>query len=65
MAGLNLITYATVLKGSKDGAVIVPGDPENSLLVKKQSDTTPHFGRLSASELQLVIDWIKAGAPEK
>ena len=65
MAGLNLTTYATALKGGKDGAVIVPGDPANSLLVKKQSGSTPHFGQLSASELQLVIEWIKAGAPEK
>jgi mono/diheme cytochrome c family protein len=65
MAGLNLTTYATALKGGKDGAVIVPGDPANSLLIKKQSGATPHFGQLSASELQLVIDWIKAGAPEK
>ena len=65
MAGLNLTTYATALKGGKDGAVIVPGDPANSLLIKKQSGATPHIGQLSASELQLVTEWIKAGAPEK
>ena len=64
MAGLNLTTYATALKGGKDGAVIVPGDPASSLLIKKQSGATPHFGQLSASELQLVMEWIKAGAPE-
>jgi mono/diheme cytochrome c family protein len=63
MAGLNLTTYATAMKGGKDGAVIVPGDPANSLLIKKQS--AQHFGQLSASELQLVTEWIKAGAPEK
>jgi nitrate/TMAO reductase-like tetraheme cytochrome c subunit len=63
IAGLNLTTYATALKGGKDGPVIVPGDPANSLLIKKQS--VQHFGQLSASELQLVTDWIKAGAPEK
>ncbi len=65
MAGLNLTTYATALKGGKDGAVIVPGDPASSLLVKKQSGSTPHFGQLSASELQLVMEWMKTGAPEK
>ncbi len=64
MAGLNLTTYATALKGGKDGPVIMPGDPANSLLIKKQSGAQPHFGQLSASELQLVTDWIKAGAPE-
>jgi mono/diheme cytochrome c family protein len=65
MAGLNLTTYATALKGGKDGPVIVPGDPENSLLIQKQSGTTQHFGQLSPSELQLVTDWIKAGALER
>ena len=64
MAGLNLTTYATAMKGGKDGPVIAPGDPTNSLLIKKQSGATPHFGQLSATELQLVTDWIKAGAPE-
>jgi cytochrome c len=63
LGGLNLTTYATAMKGGKDGVVIVPGDPANSLLIKKQS--TQHFGQLSASQLQLVTDWIKAGAPEQ
>lgn len=65
MAGLDLLTYATALKGGKDGAVIVPGDPAGSLLIEKQSASTPHFGQLSLTELQQVTDWIKAGAPEK
>jgi nitrate/TMAO reductase-like tetraheme cytochrome c subunit len=65
LAGLNLTTYATAIKGGKDGPVIVPGDPDNSLLIQKQSGATPHFGQLSASELQLVTGWIKAGAPEQ
>ncbi len=65
MAGLNLLTYATAMKGGQDGAVIVAGDPAASLLIKKQSGDTPHFGQLSLTELQQVTDWIKAGAPEK
>jgi mono/diheme cytochrome c family protein len=65
LAGLNLTTYATATKGGKDGPVIMPGDPEGSVLIKKQSSATPHFGQLSASELQLVTEWIKAGAPEQ
>ncbi len=35
-AGLNLTTYANAMKGGNSGPVIVPGDPVNSLLVKKQ-----------------------------
>jgi mono/diheme cytochrome c family protein len=63
--GLNLTTYQTALAGSKNGPVIVPGQPDASLLVKKQSADQPHFGQLAPEELKLVKDWIAAGAPEK
>jgi mono/diheme cytochrome c family protein len=63
-AGLNLSTYADTLKGGKSGAVIVPGDSANSLLVKIQQPGT-HFGQLTADELAQVIEWINAGALEK
>lgn len=62
--GLDLTTYAGAMAGSNNGPVINPGDPEGSLLVQKQTDTMPHFGQLTKEELQLVIDWIEAGAPE-
>lgn len=63
--GLNLTTYQTTMQGSQNGPVIVPGDPAQSLLIQKQSGAQPHFGQLTPEQLQLVIDWIKAGAPEK
>jgi nitrate/TMAO reductase-like tetraheme cytochrome c subunit len=63
--GLDMTSYAGLMKGGEDGVVIVPGDPQNSLLVKKQSDTQPHFGQLTPEELKLVMDWIQAGAPEQ
>ena len=63
--GLDLTTYQSAIQGSANGPVIVPGDPDQSLLVKKQTDLQPHFGQLTPEQLQLVIDWIKAGAPEK
>lgn len=62
--GLNLTTYQTALAGGQNGPAIVPGDPDASLLVKKQSGDKPHFSQLAPDELQLVIDWIAAGAPE-
>ena len=62
-AGLNVTTYADLMKGSKDGAVIAAGDSANSLIVKVQSEK--HFANLSQEELQLLIQWIDAGAPEK
>ena len=49
--------------GGKDGAVIVPGDSAGSLLVQVQSGQ--HFAKLSMEELELVIQWIDANAPEQ
>jgi cytochrome b subunit of formate dehydrogenase len=64
VAGLNLQSYADAMKGSSSGPVILPGDPDNSLVIKKTKDGG-HSGKFSADELQAVIDWIKASAPEK
>jgi nitrate/TMAO reductase-like tetraheme cytochrome c subunit len=64
MKGLEMTTYQSLMTGSQDGPVILPGDPTNSLLVQKQSGAQPHFGQLTPEELQLIIEWINAGAPE-
>jgi nitrate/TMAO reductase-like tetraheme cytochrome c subunit/mono/diheme cytochrome c family protein len=65
MVGLDLTTYSTAMSGSQNGPVIVPGSPEKSLLIQKQTGEQPHFGQLSPEELELVTQWIAAGAPEK
>jgi len=57
-------TYADIMKGGMYGPVILPGDPQDSRLVKIQSSGM-HPGLLSANELDSVIAWIKAGALEK
>jgi len=62
-AGLTLITYAGAMAGGKDGPVINPGDSANSKIVEIQSK--PHFANLSSDELNSLIQWIDAGAPEK
>ena len=62
--GLNLLTYADVMQGGSSGAVIVPGDSANSLLVTIQQPGD-HFGNLTSEELAQVIEWINAGALEK
>ncbi|MGE5074018.1 MAG: NapC/NirT family cytochrome c [Anaerolineae bacterium] len=61
--GMDLSTYASLMKGGKDGAVVVPGDPANSVIVKIQSGQ--HFLTLLPEELDLLKAWIAAGAPEK
>lgn len=64
LAGLNLSTYADAMKGGISGPVIIPGDGENSLLVKKQQAGN-HPGQLTSEEIAQVIEWINAGALEK
>jgi hypothetical protein len=62
-AGLDLSSYEGALKGSDDGPVIQAGDSEGSLLVQVQRGT--HFATFSTEELELLIQWIDAGAPEQ
>jgi nitrate/TMAO reductase-like tetraheme cytochrome c subunit len=62
-AGLDLSNYGGVMRGGKDGAIVVPGDSINSLLVKIQSAS--HFHNVTSSELALLKQWINAGALEK
>jgi mono/diheme cytochrome c family protein len=62
--GLNLTTYQTALAGGVSGPAIVPGDPDSSLVVQKQTADKPHFSQLTPQELDRVIQWIEAGAPE-
>jgi nitrate/TMAO reductase-like tetraheme cytochrome c subunit len=61
--GLDLSTFAGVMNGGKDGAVIASGDSAASLLVQIQ--TGKHFANLAPDELALIKAWIEAGAPER
>jgi len=63
LGGLSLATYAGALQGGANGPVIVPGDPEASVLVQLQS-AGGHPGQLTDEELATVVQWIEAGAPE-
>jgi mono/diheme cytochrome c family protein len=64
VSGLNLSTYLNALKGGSSGPAIVPGNPDASMLVQVQS-AGGHPGQLTIDELNQVIQWILAGAPEK
>ena len=64
VGGLSLATYQDALKGGNSGPAIVPGSPDESILVQKQSAGN-HPGQLTIDELDQVIAWIIAGAPEK
>ncbi len=61
-AGLDLSTYANSMTGGDSGPIIVAGDSAGSLLVETQSGQ--HFATFSAGELEVIKNWIDAGAPE-
>ncbi|MBP7687239.1 MAG: hypothetical protein KA765_05005, partial [Thermoflexales bacterium] len=63
LGDLSLKTYADALTGGKSGAAIVPNDPLKSVLVQIQQKGG-HAGQLTAEEIDRVIAWINAGAPE-
>jgi len=63
-ADLDLSSYELALAGGKNGPVIIPGDPEGSLLIQRQSERKDHFGQVLDDELQALEEWIAAGAPE-
>jgi nitrate/TMAO reductase-like tetraheme cytochrome c subunit len=62
---LDLSTYQSAMSGGESGAAILPGDPDNSLIIIKQTGEQAHFGQLNPEELELIIQWIEAGAPEQ
>ena len=68
--GLSLATRAGVMKGGKDGVVVVPGDPTASLLVKlirhdgpaEDPKPMPPKGKLTDADIATVERWVRAGA---
>lgn len=63
VGGLSLATYQDALAGGNSGPGIVPGNADASMVVQIQQAGN-HPGQLTPEELQQVIDWINAGAPE-
>ncbi len=71
--GLDLRSRELILKGGKSGPVVVPGNPEESLLVKRVAagEMPPHKRLVEAAvkpmepeELEKVKAWIAQGAPQ-
>ncbi len=65
MAGLDLRTLASLIKGSKNGPVVVDGFSEQSLLVRKvagRSMPPPGAGEpLTEGEISILREWIDRG----
>ena len=66
-AGLRLDSREAMLKGSETGPVIMPGQPEKSLLIEaihqKGELKMPPDEKLPAEAIANLTAWIKAGAP--
>src|ERR1700744_3251397 len=66
--GLTMDTQADLMKGGHDGPVIVPGDPEKSLLIKlirhegpaNDPMPMPPKDKLSDADIATVTAWVKA-----
>lgn len=59
--GLNLSSYSWVMAGGDVGPAVVPGRPEQSLIVRVLE--AGHFAGLPAETEQALREWIAAGAP--
>jgi mono/diheme cytochrome c family protein len=70
LGGWDSSTYDSVMNTGDNSPVIIPGDVENSLLAKKIQGTQPSgmqmppTEKLPEDEIQIILDWIAAGAPE-
>lgn len=65
-AKLDLRTVSEMLRGGENGAAIMRGDPDRSLMVDliATGQMPPgKDGKLSEQEVALIRNWIKAGAP--
>ena len=68
-SGLNMRTYASLMKGTKYGRVIIPGDSFDSVLVELiEHRANPtinmpfHKNRLSNTDIAKISAWIDGGA---
>ncbi len=68
--GLRLDSREALLKGGNSGAVMVPGDPEKSLLIRAIRHTDPDLQmppkgeKLSVEQISDLTTWVKMGAPD-
>ena len=72
-AGLDLRSKASMLKGGKSGPAIVPGRPEESLIVQRiraremppsEREVEASLRPMSSRGLEQLVRWIALGAPE-
>jgi cytochrome b subunit of formate dehydrogenase len=63
LGGLNISTYTSTRAGGDSGPGVVPGDPDASQVIIIQ-EAGGHPAMFTDEELELIRQWIEAGAPE-
>ena len=61
---LNMTSYDGLMAGSEDGIVVVPGNADNSPFVQLvvQGKMPKRSPRLLPDQIQILMDWVNAGA---
>ena len=65
-AGLKLDSRAGLLEGGDSGPAVVPGKPDESLLiqaVRYEANEMPPKGKLSNAQIAALTKWVELGAP--
>ncbi len=68
--GWSSATYDEVVNSGDNGPVIIPGDPDASLLIQKMRGTQSIGGQMPLRELlskemvDIIAQWVSAGAPD-
>jgi len=71
LGGWDGTSYDAVMNTGDHAPVVIPGDPEGSLLGQKILGThdegaiMPPSGKMSEDLIAIILNWITAGAPEK
>jgi hypothetical protein len=63
---LRLDSLQAAMEGGESGSAVVPGKPDESPLIDAinyQSFEMPPDGKLSESEIEILTEWVKRGAP--
>lgn len=70
LGGWEATSHASVVESGAHGPAVIPGDAEGSLLAQKLLGTQaegammPPAAALPQSKVQVILDWIAAGAPD-
>ena len=68
LGGWDSTSYGAATTTGISGSVVIPGDVTNSVLAQRVAGTQgaimPPAGKMTETEIQLILDWIAVGAPE-